>query len=344
MGVAVVCGLVASYLTSRMLAQQGTGDLPKVMVLVAKAKIPYGTQVKDPEKYFVQKEFASGSEPKKALTSFDQVKDRRINKIVGEEMFITQDDLMSKQDEAMAGIITVGMRAFSISVKSDTSVGGFVLPLMHVDIVAAIRTDKGQVAKIILQNVLVLGVDTKRDREEGTGNMVASTVTLQVKPDEVERLTAATTVGELRLMLRSDKDTDTVKTAGVKTTDLLKDGKVSNSDPGSVEPGSEESSGSSVVTRVPTVPEGPLALPGAAPEPTTRTHILTLINGKDVLKHKTTVDRATGQPVDSDVEKTGADADPPKPRTDKPEIKSEQPAPKSDKPAAEAKDGRTDSK
>src|SRR5262245_22149465 len=81
MGVAVVCGLVASYPTSRMLAQQGSQqEQPKISVLVAKVKVPYGTQLKDPEKYFTTKEFPAGTEPKRAFRTFDEVKDRRVNK------------------------------------------------------------------------------------------------------------------------------------------------------------------------------------------------------------------------------------------------------------------------
>ena len=45
MVIAVVCGLVASYLTSRMLAQNkdAPAEEEKVKVLVAKQKIPMGT-------------------------------------------------------------------------------------------------------------------------------------------------------------------------------------------------------------------------------------------------------------------------------------------------------------
>ncbi len=331
MGVAVVCGLVASYLTSRMLAQQGPSDNgAKVQVLVAKAKIPYGTQIKDPEKYFVLKEFPAGTEPKRALKGFDEVKDRRVNKIIGAEVFVTPDDLMSKQDEAMAGIITTGMRAFTISVKSDTSVGGFVLPLMRVDVIATIRTDKGMKAKMVLQNALVLGVDQSAVREEGKPAMQSSTVTLQVKPDEAELLTAALAYGDLRLTLRGDGDGQFVKTSGSGAADLLKDKGPSSSE--TTEGDTGTSTGGSAL-KLPDVPQQP----GAAPhveEPSTTTHTVIVINGQSVTRHPVTVDRKTGQPTGTDIEKP---ADPPKPKADKAEGKGDKADPKEKSP--EPKDG-----
>jgi pilus assembly protein CpaB len=344
MGVAVVCGLVASYLTSRMLAQQGSSpEQPKVQVLVAKAKIPYGTQLKDPEKYFTLKEFPAGSEPKLAMKTFDEVKDRRVKKTISAEVFITPDDLMSKQDEAMAGIITVGTRGYTISVNSATSGGGFVLPLMRVDVVGTVRTEKGPMAVTILQDVLVLGVDQKKDREEGNGTMVASTVTLQVKPDEALSLTAAQTTGELRLTLRAMGDTTLVKTKGVRPSDLTKEsmkGGGSGDEAKDPEDTGDNTATGTTTAKLPDVPAptGAQPLPPPPPpEPTTITHVITFINGQNVNRHTVTLDKKTNQPTGTDVEKNKTDEELPKPKVDKPE-------PPTDKPAGEARELSEDTK
>src|SRR5713226_303666 len=57
MVVAVGCGLVASFLTSRLLAERGNSGPVMVKRLVAKKNLALGTVIKDPEKYFVEKEF-----------------------------------------------------------------------------------------------------------------------------------------------------------------------------------------------------------------------------------------------------------------------------------------------
>ena len=52
MVVAVGCGLTASYMTSKLLADRGEQPPPeeKIKLLVTKTRVPKGTVLKDPEK------------------------------------------------------------------------------------------------------------------------------------------------------------------------------------------------------------------------------------------------------------------------------------------------------
>src|SRR5262249_253792 len=133
MVVAVVCGLVASYLTSKMLTAQTAEE--KVAVLVAKAKIPQGTKLAKPEELFDFKEFVKGQEPKKAFTKLEDLRDKRVNKTIGAEVHVTPDDLMTGA-EGMDYQLPPGTRAVAIKVSVDTSVAGFVRPSSHVDILS----------------------------------------------------------------------------------------------------------------------------------------------------------------------------------------------------------------
>src|SRR6516225_4321337 len=91
--VAIGCGLVASYMTSRVLSDRPTQtEEEKVTILVAKQNLSMGLFIKEPEKYFEDKEFTKGREPRKALKNFDEVKDRRLNKALSAEQFVTADD------------------------------------------------------------------------------------------------------------------------------------------------------------------------------------------------------------------------------------------------------------
>jgi pilus assembly protein CpaB len=278
MVIAVVCGLAASYLTSRMLANQQPAEEEKVTILVAKQKIPMGTLLKDPEKFFVTKEFTKGQEPKKAFTSFEQLKEKRLNKTISAEVHVTPDDLLSKDQEGLPAEIPPGYRAFAITVRADTDAGHFVIPRSHVDVVSTTRGDTGALSRIILQDVLVLAVDQQKVRESDKAAIPASTVTLQIKPDEAEKLSLAASLGELRLILRSEDDHEVVHTHGSRPSDVVHGaGGGSNSD----DPGSA-SGGAATSPKIPDVPAGPPAPVVAVkpePEPEIKTHTLTIYNG-----------------------------------------------------------------
>jgi hypothetical protein len=82
MVVAVGCGLGASFMTSRYLAQQGVKptEEAKVQVVRVKAKTSMWTTIKEPEKFFELQEVPESGVPKHALISIDKLKNQRLNK------------------------------------------------------------------------------------------------------------------------------------------------------------------------------------------------------------------------------------------------------------------------
>jgi pilus assembly protein CpaB len=340
MVVAVACGLVASYLTSRMLAQNsGGGDEEKVKVLVAKQKIPMGTRLKEPEKFFVEKEFTKGEEPKKAFTSYDQLKDKILNKTLSAEVHVTPDDLMTAEQAGLAVEIPPGWRGVSIQVKSDTVVAGFILPKSHVDVLSTTRGDAGPLSQTILQDVLVLAVDTKKNREGDGAAIPSSVVTLQVKPDDAEKLSLAASLGELRLVLRPDGDNELVRTKGAKPPDVAR-GSAGN---GSADDPSNGPSGPVTSPKFPDAPGGPAGtgpvVAKADPEPEVKTHTLTIYNGETPTKTvyvmgkdgqtTTHVEKSELEPAPKKEKEKEADKskDTPDPSA-KPEKETPEPAPK----------------
>src|SRR5437667_6459099 len=133
MVVAVVCGLAASYMTSRVIAERGAqSDVEKVTVLVARRNLAMGTLIHDPEKLFEERQFTKGEEPKKAIRNFEELKGR-LNKPLAAEQFVTADDLNDRDKDGLAGVMRRGMRAVGLNVNAASVVGGFVLPHSHVD-------------------------------------------------------------------------------------------------------------------------------------------------------------------------------------------------------------------
>jgi pilus assembly protein CpaB len=213
MGVAIVCGLLASYMTSRLLAEREgdsqQAEVEKVKILVAKQSIPYGTSFAEPEKYFVEKAFTRGEEPTKAIRSFDEIRGKWLSRSMIAESHVTKEDLTDKGGIGLQADLAPGMRAIAIRVNAETLAGGFVLPRSRVDVVLTIANEESQ---IILQDMLVLAVDTTANREEGRSTMIGGTVTLQATPDEAEQLAHAQANGQLRLILRGLGDKESVKT------------------------------------------------------------------------------------------------------------------------------------
>jgi pilus assembly protein CpaB len=314
--VAVVCGLAASYMTSRVIAERGTqSDVEKVGVLVARRNLAMGILITDPDKLFEEKQFTKGEEPKKAIRDIDELKGRRLNKPLNAEAFVTDDDLINKDKDGLAALMPKGMRAVALNVNAASIVGGFVLPHSHVDILSVIASPNGESnAKIILQNILVLAVDQSSNRPDDRQAVVSNTVTLQVTPEQAERLALAQKMGTLSLSLRSFGDDDRVTTAGATPQGMLKGDKpgddplVDNSDVGS--PRGRTPSWASKVPEVPaaaqdSAPEPKPAEPPPAPKPV---HTMTIYNGQTPTKAIFTLDDKD-EAISTRIEKSQPDAD-----------------------------------
>jgi len=201
--VAVGCGLAASFMTARLIADRnGDGNQEaKVRVLVAKKRINPWTLLDKPEVHFVHKEIPESAVPKKALKEFSDLKDKRLNKVVSEETFVTTDDLVGKDLDGLEGQLPKGYRAVAIRVTPESLAGGFVRQGSKVDVIATLREGRTRV-KTIMQNMLVLAIDMAKDRNPDSPASLGTTATLAVKPEEAQRLQLASALGELRLSLR----------------------------------------------------------------------------------------------------------------------------------------------
>ena len=104
-------------------------------------------------------------------------------------------------------------------------ISGFIMPGALVDVVVVINPTEQQqnpISKIVLQNIKVLAngqhIDRpKNDREPET----VKAVTLQVTPEQAEKLALAVTEGKLQLVMRNAVDQDDEQTQGVDKRTLL---------------------------------------------------------------------------------------------------------------------------
>ena len=120
-------------------------------------------------------------------------------------------------------------RAMALTVNAQTSAGGFVTPGDFVDVVLTRGGGGTLVTNTIMQNVRVIAVDQMSD-ENNDNPMVARTVTVDVSPDEAQRLSLAQSAGRLSLTLRSfDEIEGEQELDAVSLVDLL-DGPVVDSE------------------------------------------------------------------------------------------------------------------
>lgn len=116
---------------------------------------------------------------------------------------ITQSMLAPPGSEpGLRAIIPNGMRAVSVSVNEETAVAGFIMPGCRVD-VSAVGRDQTP-AKLILSDIEVgaVGQSLSRVGEDGKTVRMEKSVTLFLKPEEVQILHAFGGSGRIRLALR----------------------------------------------------------------------------------------------------------------------------------------------
>lgn len=123
----------------------------------------------------------------------------------------------------ISAIVTPGKRA--LGVKGDTVIGisGFVLPGNRVDILATMKRpgSRKEVTKLILENILVLATGTEVQTNDKGEPAPVDVYTLEVTPEDGEKLALAATYGKLQFALRHSTDSETVLTRGATVNGTL---------------------------------------------------------------------------------------------------------------------------
>ena len=226
MVVAVGCGLAASYMTSKLLAdRKQVKEEEKVRVLYAKTKVPRYTIIKDAEQFFEPREVPKSAAPRSYFTDVNEVKGKRVNKEIKADVHISEEDV-SKATSPLP-IPDGGFVAAGMTVTAAGTAGFFVYPGDKVDVML---TQKGPnpSCQTILRDVLVLAVGDKTHRgpegEAPSGALQANTATVALTPDDAQLLSLASTQGELSLLLRKEGDTSKGTARVVTLRDLKRAG------------------------------------------------------------------------------------------------------------------------
>jgi len=225
MAVAILFGLAAVIFASRWLLTQPGGGGGRIVV--AATDISLGQRV-TPE-MFKLAEWPAESVPKGAFTDPKQLDGRvlKTNVLIGEPMVEARLAPVGTLG-GLSALITEGKRALTVRVNDVIGVAGFALPGNYVDVIVSTQKDPGPtpnareqaISKIVLERILVLAVAQEVNRDE-TKPKVVNAVTLEVTPDQAEKLDLARSVGTLSLALRNQVDPQSARTDGATKLTLL---------------------------------------------------------------------------------------------------------------------------
>ncbi|WP_295993870.1 Flp pilus assembly protein CpaB, partial [Rugamonas sp.] len=131
----------------------------------------------------------------------------------------------------LSAVVAEGKRAMTVRVNDVVGVAGFALPGNFVDILVNTQEDNHgdnsrrdqAISKIVLERILVLAVAQESNRDD-TKPKVVNAVTLELTPDQVEKLDLARSVGTLSLVLRNQVDPKSANTEGATKSSLLDGG------------------------------------------------------------------------------------------------------------------------
>jgi pilus assembly protein CpaB len=230
--VAVFFGLIAAYGIFNFLRQQRqAAEALRTQtqdVVIAAKDIPAGSTIaeamlKDGTVRAIK--WPTASVPAGAFGTPKEV----IGKVNRVKIMANEPILESRLSGEGAGLtvrLEPGKRAMAVRVDEIIGVSGFIVPDDRVDVIVT-TTPPGvadnkdaRLSKIVLQNKRVLSVAQSTEQKDGKPQ-VARSITLEVSPEEAEKLSLAYQEGPIVLALRGVGDESEPKTIGSNKNDLL---------------------------------------------------------------------------------------------------------------------------
>lgn len=121
----------------------------------------------------------------------------------------------------LSALLHEGRRAVTVKVNEIVGVAGFALPGNFVDVMVHTTDPQNQpISRIVLERIRVMAVAQDAGPQDNKPRVV-NAVTLEVTPEQAERMDLARSVGTLSLVLRSQGDTAPVTTQGARKRDVL---------------------------------------------------------------------------------------------------------------------------
>jgi len=264
---ALAMGTVAALMARSWIERHTSPQAVTATVVVAVEQLPFGAVLS--EENIAEIPWASAQLPEGAFAKkIDLLKDGRrvaLSPMEKSEIVLRAKVTAPGQRASLSVLLDEGQRAVTVRVDDIRGVAGFILPGDRVDVMLLrSETRQGETensADVLLEYVKVLAIDQLlNDRQDKpTVATVAKAVTLQVNPEQAQKLLLAGNIGKLSLVLRQPGEARAAQTARITDSDL---------GPGFARP-----------TKVTSAAPVPVALP--APKVVSDTAKVTIYHGMD---------------------------------------------------------------
>ncbi len=228
LAIALLAGLAAVFLAFRWLSSQSNSNMARVAV--AATEISLGQRI-SPDMVKLA-DWPTGSVPEGSADAIDKLDGRVARTAFQRGEPVIEAKLAPKGTQGgLSAVIGEGRRAITVRVNDVIGVAGFALPGNFVDIIVNTHRDVENnnnnnnsrdqtISKIVLERILVLAVAQEVNRDD-TKPRVVNAVTLEVTPEQAEKIDLARSVGTLSLVLRNQIDPGDATTVGVTKETLL---------------------------------------------------------------------------------------------------------------------------
>jgi len=222
-GVALFLALASVLVAAKWMSEQGGAG---TRVAVASADIVQGSKLTEDSVQLT--EWPAGSVPPGAITDLKVLENRIVRSDVARGEPILESKLAPPGTTGgLSAVVATGKRAMTVRVNDVVGVAGFALPGNYVDILVNLEStalDNGarqpSISKIVLERILVLAVAQESNRDDSKPRVV-NAVTLELAPDQVEKLDLARSIGSLSLVLRNQVDPQPANTSGATRESVL---------------------------------------------------------------------------------------------------------------------------
>jgi pilus assembly protein CpaB len=193
---------------------------------VAAHPLPRGTLARDED--FTVRSVPAGSVPAGAILDTPDAKigirGSLVRNFLDTGSPVTSENILRPRERGfLASVLAPDSRAISIKVDAASGVSGLIWPGDYVDVVmtqestTANENEKknpdpqhGTLSETVVQNVRIVAIDQEIVQGGSAGNAtagkVAQTVSLQLAPEQVKKVTVAAVLGRLSLAVRSAID------------------------------------------------------------------------------------------------------------------------------------------
>ena len=214
-------GLIAYNMNLPKPVVQVTEKAPAPLTVgyfVAARPLPRGTLAREED--FAVRSVPSDSVPTGAILDTPDAKiglrGSLVRKFLDTGSPVTSQDVLRPRDRGfLASVLAPDSRAISIKVDAESGVSGLIRPGDYVDVVLTQVVEKTDLARralseTVLHNVRIIAIDQEivqgGPANNATAGKLAQTVSLELAPEQVKKITVAKHLGKLSLAIRAAVD------------------------------------------------------------------------------------------------------------------------------------------